>query len=367
MVERRVLLYAEPGAEIDGLGSLLETLGVKVVSSAPRGRSAKAVSRTGDVDIAVFLFRALGEAESRILKAAAAGASGSAVVIAAPLADFREGLRLIQGGRADHVLAPGDLAGVYGAVRGLLGRLDLRDRGLACLREVRRLKNERGRFLEETRRLEEVYDATVENLMTALDLRDVETFGHSQTVAKFSEVLAGILGIHDGDRLSHIRMGALLHDIGKIAIPDSILKKPGPLSPEEWKKIKLHPVLGFGLIKEIKLVPEVGQIVLCHHERFDGTGYPKGLARDRIPVEARIFALADALDALTAHRPYRKARDGRAARSEILANRGTQFDPRVVEAFASIEAEYWERIRFETTSRLPPIEEFSRLLRSVKS
>ena len=364
MKGRHVLLYAETGAEVEGLLQALDGAGVRVVSIGPPPLRRR--EPWPDADVAVFLFASLGEAEIRHLKEARSQTPPPSVIVAAPPSDPKAGIRMIRSGLADHVLGPGDLAGLFGAVRGELLRRGLQERNLLYLRDLRRLKAEQSRHLREALRLEEIYDATVENLMTALDLRDVETFGHSQTVAKYSEVLARILGIGDPERLAHIRTGALLHDIGKIAIPDSILKKPGPLSPEEWEKIKLHPTLGFGLIKEIKLVPEVGRIILGHHERYDGTGYPKGLKKDRIPLEARIFALADALDALTAHRPYRKARDYPTAESEIVRSRGTQFDPAVVDAFASLPVERWERIRFETTSRLPPMEEFSELLRKVK-
>lgn len=119
------------------------------------------------------------------------------------------------------------------------------------------MKLEHSRHIRKMIELEEIYDATVENLMTALDLRDVETFGHSQTVSKYCQVLAGLLGITQPSRLDNIRKGSLLHDIGKIAIPDSILKKPGQLTSGEWEKIKLHPSLGFGLIKEMKMLAEV--------------------------------------------------------------------------------------------------------------
>jgi len=232
---------------------------------------------------------------------------------------------------------------------------------------LRKLKAEQARFLRKASELEDIYDTTIENLMTALDLRDVETLGHSQTVAKYSQALARLLGMEEQDDLENIRRGALLHDIGKIAIPDEILKKPGPLSPEEWTKIRLHPSLGYGLVKEIKLVKEVGHIILYHHEHYDGTGYPKGLKKDRIPVEARIFALADALDAITAPRPYRKPSDFAAAKKEIVRHSGTQFDPKAVEAFASLDPEKWERIRFETTSYIPNIEEFSKFIRTMKT
>jgi HD-GYP domain-containing protein (c-di-GMP phosphodiesterase class II) len=116
--------------------------------------------------------------------------------------------------------------------------------------------------------------------------------------------------------------------------------------------------LGYGLIKEIKMVDEVGNIILYHHERYDGTGYPKRLKKDKIPVEARIFALADALDAITSHRPYRKERSFKTAKKEIQNNSGSQFDPAVVEAFSSVELDSWEKIRYETTKLLPHMQGF---------
>jgi putative nucleotidyltransferase with HDIG domain len=161
--------------------------------------------------------------------------------------------------------------------------------------------------------------------------------------------------------LDNIRKGALLHDIGKIAIPDTILKKPAPLDDGEWEKIRLHPSLGFGLVKEIKLVKEVGNVILHHHERYDGRGYPKGLKGENIPFEARVFALADALDAITSHRPYRQERNFEAARKEILNHSGSQFDPKVVDAFCSLRMERWQKIRFETTKILPSLADFPEL------
>jgi HD-GYP domain-containing protein (c-di-GMP phosphodiesterase class II) len=179
-------------------------------------------------------------------------------------------------------------------------------------------------------------------------------------VAKYTTVLAKALGIEDKETLDSIKKGALLHDVGKIAIPDAILKKNGPLSNLEWEKIKLHPSLGYGLIKEVKLVREVGNIILFHHERFDGSGYPKKLGNGAIPREARIFSLADALDAITSHRPYRRRRSFAVAQKEISDNSGTQFDPEVVEAFCSIDLDTWEKIRYETTKILPPMEDMMR-------
>lgn len=228
--------------------------------------------------------------------------------------------------------------------------------------EVKRLKKELALHLRRSRELEEAYDSTLENFMAALDLRDVETYGHSKTVARYSHVLAEALGIRDPRALESIRKGALLHDSGKMAIPDSILKKPGALTPKEWDVIKRHPAMGYGLVRDVKLVPEVGNIILCHHERFDGTGYPRGLKGETIPLEARIFAVADTLDAVTSHRPYRAPRDFRVARQELTGHAGSQFDPRIVDAFCGLDLAVWEKIRFETTRILPPLDDYRALV-----
>jgi len=244
----------------------------------------------------------------------------------------------------------------------ILSKLGIRVKAHRCAdsskEEVRRLKKELALHLRRSRELEEAYDTTLENFMAALDLRDVETYGHSKTVARYSHVLAGACGIRDAARLDSIGKGALLHDAGKMAIPDAILKKPGPLAPKEWDVIRKHPAVGYGIVRDVKLVPEVGNIILCHHERYDGKGYPKGLAGEKIPLEARIFAVADTLDAVTSHRPYRAPRDFKAARRELKDNAGGQFDPKVVDVFCGTDLAVWEKIRFETTRLVPAIEDY---------
>jgi len=243
----------------------------------------------------------------------------------------------------------------------ILSRLGIRVKAHRCedgsKEEVRRLKGELARHLRRAREREEAYETTLENFMAALDLRDVETYGHSKTVARYSHVLAEAAGVRDPRALESVRRGALLHDAGKMAIPDSVLKKPGPLTPKEWEVIRRHPTLGYGLVRDLKLVPEVGNIILCHHERWDGAGYPKGLKGEAIPLEARFFAVADTLDAVTSHRPYRAPRDFKAARRELVENAGQQFDPMVVDVFCGLDLNVWEKIRFETTRLLPPLEE----------
>jgi len=276
--------------------------------------------------------------------------------------DYDAGITLLRNGLIDQIAVPDNWGSLYSAINAELIKKKLSRESAAYNQHLRRLRLERSRNSRKALELEEIYTATLENLMTALDMRDVETFGHSITVAKYCQALAQLIGIKDPAALDNIRKGALLHDIGKIAIPDAILKKPNRLSAAEWQKIKLHPVLGYGLIKEIKLVKEVGHVILYHHERYDGSGYPEGLKKEAIPLEARMFALADALDAITSHRPYRKERDFKTAKKEIQDNRRSQFDPGVVDAFCSVGLEKWEKIRYETTKVLPNLESFSQLL-----
>ncbi|HUU37160.1 MAG TPA: HD domain-containing phosphohydrolase [Candidatus Desulfaltia sp.] len=275
--------------------------------------------------------------------------------------DSDAGITLLHQGLVDQIAGPDNWGSLYSAVKNELARKKLLRENADYDRHLKLLGQEKARNRNKALELEEIHTATLENLMTALDLRDVETFGHSITVAKYCQTLAKLVGITDEGALVNIRKGALLHDIGKIAIPDAILKKPDPLSAAEWEKIKLHPVLGYGLIREIKLVKEVGHVILYHHEKYDGSGYPKGLKGEAIPLEARMFSLADALDAITSHRPYRKERDFETARKEILDNRQSQFDPMVVDAFCSLGLEEWEKIRYETTKIMPAMETFSEL------
>ena len=189
-------------------------------------------------------------------------------------------------------------------------------------------------ILQMTDRLTETYDGTLEALVQALDARDRETRGHSFRVASYVLSMARTLGIREATHeWTDMYRGALLHDVGKIGVPDFILHKPGPLTPEEWDDMKRHPNIGHEMLREISFLSGAASIVHCHHERFDGKGYPRGLAGDEIPLGARIFTIADAFDAMTSDRPYRKALPPEMAREEVVRHSGTQFDPQVVQAF----------------------------------
>jgi PAS domain S-box-containing protein len=176
------------------------------------------------------------------------------------------------------------------------------------------------------------YDATIEGWSRALDLRDKETEGHSQRVTEITLRLARAMGMSDKE-LVHVRHGALLHDIGKMGIPDTILLKPGPLTDDEWSIMRKHPVYAYDLLSPISFLLPALDIPYCHHEKWDGTGYPNGLKEDQIPLAARIFAVVDVWDALCSDRPYRAAWPAEKARSFIMEQSGKHFDPRVVTAF----------------------------------
>ncbi len=191
------------------------------------------------------------------------------------------------------------------------------------------------------------YDGTLEALVNALDARDQETKGHSLRVSRYMMDIAREMGVVEGsDEWVTMQRGSLLHDVGKIGITDSILLKPGKLTDDEWGVMRKHPEIGYQMLRQVKFLQGPAEIILAHHERWDGRGYPKGLHEDEILLGARIFTVVDTFDSMTSDRPYRKALSTLEAMNEIMACANTQFDPVVVEAFLDIY-EKWVRERDE--------------------
>jgi ribonuclease P protein subunit RPR2 len=214
------------------------------------------------------------------------------------------------------------------------------ERYAADLRET--FKEERARTLE----LHRSYMATVRALANAVEARDAYTGKHAERVAAYALEIARAAGLDlAGDR--EVEFGFLLHDIGKVAVPDAILFKPDRLTPQERLVIEQHPVTGSQIVREIDFLGQAREVIRSHHERWDGGGYPDGLAGDRIPLSARVFSVADVLDALTTSRPYRAASSFAEARELIVRDAGTHFDPGIIEAFGEIEDATFERIRGE--------------------
>jgi putative nucleotidyltransferase with HDIG domain len=198
--------------------------------------------------------------------------------------------------------------------------------------------------------IQESYRVTLEALVASLDVREHETRAHSQRVREYTLALARQMGL-EGDELIQVGRGALLHDVGKIGVPDAILLKKGALTPGEWVEMRKHPQIGYDILRSINFLAPAAEIVLCHQERWDARGYPNGVGGTDIPMGARVFAVADTLDAMTSDRPYRKALSFEAAASEIRRCSGSQFDARIVEAFLSIPQVRWMSIQ-ETVNRL---------------
>jgi putative nucleotidyltransferase with HDIG domain len=282
------------------------------------------------------------------LKRARVKAPGAVRILCTAAEDFRVALQAVNAGEVFRIISkPWHQQELVATITQAVESSKLRRENERLTAEVQR---QNGQLREINHRLEEMVQARtqalLQGLIAALDYRDAETQWHSRRVSLYARRLATQLGIAEPD-LTVVEHGALLHDIGKIGIKDEVLLKPGPLSPEEWVLMKLHPELGWRLLQRVDYLKPASQIVLEHQEKWDGTGYPAGLKGDAICIGARIFHAVDTLDAITSDRPYRKARPFAVAREELVRCRGSHFDPRVVDAFLAVPAEEWERIRVD--------------------
>src|ERR1022692_3875739 len=267
------------------------------------------------------------------------------VVMVTAVHDISVALSAIRNGAYDYLLKPFEREQLLATVRRALENRRLKIENRAYQTNLESLVEARTQQLNNTmRNLERSYDITLEALGDALDLKDAETEGHSKRVTAFTMAIARAMELPQ-DRRDIIARGAFLHDIGKMAIPDAILRKPGRLTPEEQMTMREHAFLGYQMLRKIPFLQEAANIVYSHQERYDGSGYPRGLKGDQIPLGARIFAVADTFDAITSDRPYRAAQSIPAARREIQKYAGRQFDPQVVETFMSIPDDLWQELR----------------------
>ena len=274
------------------------------------------------------------------------------VVMVTAVHDISVALAAIRNGAYDYLLKPFEREQLLATVSRALEnrRLKLENRayqsGLESLVDTRTAQLKKALV-----DLERSYDITLEALGDALDKKDAETEGHSKRVTAFTIAIARNMGLSK-DQIAVIARGVFLHDIGKMAIPDAILRKPGKLTPDEILIMQEHCYHGYEILKKIPFLGEAAEIVYAHQERYDGTGYPRGLKGEQIPLGARMFSVADTLDAITSDRPYRPAQSLTAAREEIRAWSGRQFDPDVVKVFLEMDQNIWPDLRKEVNAQV---------------
>jgi len=274
------------------------------------------------------------------------------VVMVTAVHDISVALAAIRNGAYDYLLKPFEREQLLATVRRAMENRRLKLENRAYQTNLETLVAARTEQLRKAMvELERSYDITLEALGDALDLKDRETEGHSRRVTAFTIAIARAMGL-TADQIRVIARGAFLHDIGKMAIPDAILNKPGALTPDEVAIMREHSYHGYQIVRKIPFLHEASEIVYAHQERFDGTGYPRGLKGDQIPLGARMFAVADTLDAITSDRPYRPAQTLTAAREEIQRWAGRQFDPEVVKVFLSMDENIWPDLRKEVDGQV---------------
>jgi len=272
---------------------------------------------------------------------------GVPVVMLTAIHDIHVATNAFRRGAIDYLLKPFDRPQLLDVVLRALEHSRLLKQNASYRQNLEQVAGSRTSRLRSTMHdLERSYDITLEAMGDALDLRDAQTRGHSRRVTAYTIALARQFGL-DREQLRIIARGAFLHDIGKISTPDAVLLKGGKLTPEETGIMHQHCVRGYEMVRKIPFLRNAAELVYAHHEKFDGTGYPRGLHGEEIPLGARIFAVADTLDAINSDRPYRNGLSFAQAREEIARCSGSQFDPRIVKVFLGLPLELWNGLRQE--------------------
>jgi len=270
-------------------------------------------------------------------------------------------------GSFDYVMKPFDLRQVEAVVKRALEHQELIVAKQRYENHLEELVEQRTTELDQAlNSLEDAYRSTLRALTAALETRDLETHGHSERVVTYSLRLGREYGL-DSQRLKALEFGSLLHDIGKIGVPDSILRKPAKLTDDEWVLMRQHPVHGQQILRGIEFLEGAARVVGQHHEKWDGSGYPLGLSGDDIDLCARIFAVADAFDAITSDRVYRKGKPYEAAAKELEDWAGKQFDPKVVEAFHRVPKEDWAELHARSLIKKEDPLDVRRMIEALES
>ena len=362
MAGERILVVDDEPSIREVLAEGLETFGYDV-EQAGTGAEAYRLAAAGGTPPLLSDIEMPGESGLSLLKRVKALDENIDVIMVTGVVDVEMAIDTIRQGATDYVTKPFNLEEVQIVVERTLEKRRLIRENREYQERLEQRVAERTRDVQKLYGdLERSYEDTLEALITALDFRDNETHGHSRRVVEYAVLVAEAIGVREPE-LTWIRRGAILHDVGKIGVPDAILRKPGKLDAAEWDEMKKHPEMGYRMLRHVPFLEPALDIVLSHQERWDGSGYPRGLHGETIPLGARIFAAVDTFDAMTSDRPYRAALSIEAARDEIRKFSGVQFDPRVARAFLSIDASVWRDIRERVHREVSAPAETMRVLR----
>jgi putative nucleotidyltransferase with HDIG domain len=340
-VERFLVVDDDPSIT-EALARVVKSMGFEVIAHTDPREAAK--ESQFDVVITDFMMPHMSGVD--LLHALKAKQPEAVRLLITAANDFKVAMQAVNEGEVFKLLAkPWTLADLRGAITQAVDYRRLVQENKRLTRELEE-RNAQLTVLNQTleQQIVERTNGLLEGMIRALDVRDTETQWHSWRVARFTRRIAEELGI-GGEELLQIEQGALLHDIGKIGVRDAILLKPGPLTPDEWVEMKKHPEHGFRMLENIPYLRAAAEIVYQHQEKWNGTGYPRQLKGEQITIGARLFCIADTMDAICSDRPYRKGSPLEVAITEIGRLAGTQFDPKAVEAFLGIPVSEWVRIR----------------------
>jgi cyclic di-GMP phosphodiesterase len=348
----RILVVDDEEAIREIVASMLTTAGY-VCKQAGSGMEALATLTSGDQFELMLSDLMMAELDGiGLLERTKEKYPDMPVVMVTAVHDISVALAAIRNGAYDYLLKPFEREQLLNTVSRALENRRLKVENRTYQTNLESLVAARTDQLQAAMaNLERSYDITLEALGDALDLKDAETEGHSRRVTAFTIAIAKAMGL-PADQIPMIARGAFLHDIGKMAIPDAILRKPGKLNPDEVVIMQEHCYKGYQIVKKIPFLADACDIIYSHQERFDGTGYPRGLKGKEIPLGARIFSIADTLDAIMSDRPYRPRQSFKAARAEIEKWSSRQFDPDVVRVFLEMPEELWEDLRKDIDAQI---------------
>jgi putative nucleotidyltransferase with HDIG domain len=289
------------------------------------------------------------------------------IVMISGMQTIESAINALRLGAFDYLMKPFDLRQAEAAVARALEHHELVAAKRRYENHLEELVDQRTAELDQALdSLENAYRSTLQALTAALETRDAETHGHSERVVTYSLRLGREYGLSVA-QMKALEFGSLLHDIGKIGVPDAILRKPAKLTDEEWVRMREHPMHGQQILRGIKFLEGAARVVAQHHEKWDGSGYPVGSKNEEIDICARIFSVADAFDAITSDRVYRQGRPYEAAAAELNEWAGRQFDPKVVEAFHRVPKEDWDELRRRSLMRKPNESEWQPLTSAIES